>query len=457
MTTSFIPLESLRSTGLGALPPAVDSLTPAPWMHLVPGSKPLVFVVDGSRLYEVSPDLFAGLSSGDEASLREFHDVVHGFGPQHDATFEDLAEPVSLSLNVAQACNLSCSYCYADEGRFGGSARMMEPDLALAAIDRLVTGAAGRRVTIGFIGGEPFLNRRLIYRCVEHARERGRELKTPVGFSVTTNATLLMLADLDLMRRNGFSVSVSLDGVGALNDRHRRDRRGSSSERAIGAVRPLLDDPGTAKVAARITVPRDDLRVFERVEALARAGFREIGVSPLRTSAEPGLRLQGEDWPAFLAEMVRAAEAEWDRVRNGGAWRFSNLAIALKELHQGSSRPLPCGAANGYVSLGADGGYFTCHRTVDDPRYRLGNLADGLDGLARGRFLKARHVDRQEPCRSCWARYLCGGGCHVEVLAEGRTGCDYILGWLDYCLGLYDKVLTERPDLLPPDRVEARP
>jgi uncharacterized protein len=455
MTTSFVPLESLRVPGLGAGSPAVESLTPAPWMHLVPGSKPLVFVVDGSRLYEVSPDLHAGLSSGNEVSLRKFRKAVGGFGTLHDATFENLAEPVALSLNVAQACNLSCSYCYADEGRFGGSARMMEPAVALAAIDRLLEGARGRRVTVGFIGGEPFLNRRLIYRCVEHASERGRELKTPVGFSITTNATLLTPADLDLMRGNGFSVSVSLDGVGVLNDRHRRDRRGSSSERAIEAARPLLDEPGSAKVAARVTVPRDDLRVLERVEALAGAGFREVGVSPLRSSAEPGLRLRGEDWPAFLAEMNRAAGAEWDRVRHGGAWRFSNLAIALKELHRGSSRPLPCGAANGYVSLGADGGYFTCHRTVDNPRHQLGTLADGLDREARSRFLKGRHVDHQEPCRSCWARYLCGGGCHVEVLAEGRTGCDYIRGWLDYCLGLYDKVLTERPDLFPPDRTEA--
>ena len=200
MTTSFIPLESLRRVGLGALPSAVEPLTPGPWMHLVPGSKPLVYVVDGSRLYEVSPDLFAGLSSGDETSLREFRDVVDGFGPDHNATFENLAEPVSLSLNVAQACNLSCSYCYADEGRFGGSARMMDPDLALAAIDRLLAGAGGRRVTVGFIGGEPFLNRRLIYTCVKYARERGRELKTPVSFSVTTNATLLTLADVELMR-----------------------------------------------------------------------------------------------------------------------------------------------------------------------------------------------------------------------------------------------------------------
>ncbi len=454
MTTSFIPLESLL--GLGAETKVAESLTPAPWMHLVPGAKPLVFVVDGSRLYEISPDLFAGLAAGEETILRKFHEDVQGFGPEFDASYEDLTEPVSLSLNVAQACNLSCSYCYADEGRFGGSARMMDPDVALAAIDRLLAGAGGRRVTVGFIGGEPFLNRRLIHQCVEYARGRSRALNVPVGFSVTTNATLLTAADLELMRRNGFSVSVSLDGVGVVNDRHRRDRRGSSSQRAIEAVRPLLDNPGSAKVAARVTVPHDDLRVLERVEALTRVGFQEVGVSPLRSSAEPGLRLQGEDWPAFLAEMVRAAEAEWDRVRHGDSWRFSNLAIALKELHRGSSRPLPCGAANGYVSLGAGGGYFTCHRTVDDPRHQLGNLDTGLDREARRRFLQARHVDCQEPCRSCWARYLCGGGCHVEVLAEGRTGCDYIRGWLDYCLGLYDKVLTERPDLFPLDRAEAR-
>ena len=267
----------------------------------------------------------------------------------------------------------------------------------------------------------------------------------------------MTLADIDLMRRNSFSVSVSLDGVGTLNDRHRRDRRGSSSKRTIEAVRPLLDDPGSAKVAARVTVPRDDLRVLERVEELAKAGFREVGVSPLRSSAEPGLRLQGKDWPAFLAEMIRAAVAEWDRVRLGGTWRFSNLAIALKELHRGSSRPLPCGAANGYISLArmAVISPATGPSTTRDTSSEISptvSTATPEAGSSRPGTLIARSL-----AGPAGARYLCGGGCHVEVLAEGRTGCHYILGWLDYCLGLYDKVLTERPELLPPDRVEGRP
>jgi uncharacterized protein len=135
-------------------------------------------------------------------------------------------------------------------------------------------------------------------------------------------------------------------------------------------------------------------------------------------------------------------------VRDGAAPRFANLWIALKEIHRGSAKPLPCGAALSYLSLDAEGRYHTCHRTIGDARFALGSLATGLDDAAREAFLSARHVDQQEPCRSCWARYLCGGGCHAEVVSAGRTGCEYIRGWLEYCLARYDEVMRERPELI---------
>jgi uncharacterized protein len=100
------------------------------------------------------------------------------------------------------------------------------------------------------------------------------------------------------------------------------------------------------------------------------------------------------------------------------------------------------------VSLDVDGEYFTCHRTINDQRFSLGTVTSGPSHAMRAKFLVARHVDQQEPCRSCWARYLCGGGCHAEVAARGRTGCDYIRGWLEYCLQGYNRALTESPDLI---------
>jgi uncharacterized protein len=51
-----------------------------------------------------------------------------------------------------------------------------------------------------------------------------------------------------------------------------------------------------------------------------------------------------------------------------------------------------------------------------------------------------------EPCRGCWARYLCGGGCYHEVERRGRIGCDYIRGWLEFCLESYAELSSMRPD-----------
>jgi uncharacterized protein len=437
--TQLVHLEA------SARPEHFTAEPPAQW-RLIAGVQPLVFMVAGSRLFRVERDFFSALKSGQLEAEQELLEAAGETVLAPDFTAA-LPEPAAISLNIAQSCNLSCTYCYADEGRFRGKAQFMSEEVAFQAIDRLMDGAAGRRVTVGFIGGEPFLNRELMYCGVDYAREQARTRGCTVGFSVTTNGTLLKADDIELLRENDFAVSVSLDGSVALNDRHRRSRHGESAfDQAIAALRPLLENPGKARIAARATITRDDLRVAERVEALAQAGFAEIGVSPLRTSPDASLVLRGADWEQLLEEMIRAAEQEWQRVRTGAGFRFSNLAIALKQLHAGSAKPLPCGSAANYVSVSAHGGYFTCHRTIDDHRFSLGTASSGLSQARRESFLRARHVDRQEPCRTCWARYLCGGGCHAEVLSAGRSGCDYIRGWLEYCLQFYDRMLQERPE-----------
>jgi uncharacterized protein len=322
--------------------------------------------------------------------------------------------PTAISLHIAQACNLTCNYCYADEGRFQGPARMMSESVAVRVLDNLFDSAMpGSRLTVGFIGGEPFLNREVLYRSVEYSRKRAAERPVVVGFSVTTNGTMLTPADFRLVRDNAFAVSVSLDGDERTHDRHRHRHNGSGTWRAIiDRLKPLQKDPGPAKLAARATITRDDLRVAERVAALGEAGFTELGVSPARTGPAPVLLLHGADWDVYLLEMIRAADEELIRIRAArpsAGWRFSNLGIAFKEIHRGTCRPLPCGAGYGYVSVNAKGDYYTCHRTLDDPRFELGRSA-GPEFAKRLHFLEARHVDRQTPCRSCWARYLCGGG-----------------------------------------------
>ena len=98
---------------------------------------------------------------------------------------------------------------------------------------------------------------------------------------------------------------------------------------------------------------------------------------------------------------------------------------------------------NRHLGVSADGELAACHRFVGDEEGGMGSLDDGVDLTRQADWLAARHVHRQEPCQSCWARYLCGGGCHHEVISRGRPACDYIRGWLHYCLEAYLRLSSE--------------
>ena len=69
-----------------------------------------------------------------------------------------------------------------------------------------------------------------------------------------------------------------------------------------------------------------------------------------------------------------------------------------------------------------------------------------FDQQARQQVLDSKFVDKNKPCSDCWARYLCGGGCYHEVQQRGRPGCDYIRGWLMFCLQAYSELSTSHAD-----------
>jgi uncharacterized protein len=396
-----------------------------------------LLVVPYSRIF----DIVAG-GAIDEATL-----AALAISDEREDPLDLLDEPApqSISLNVSSSCNLACQYCYAARGNFGGTqtAPMSWPT-AQAAIDRLVqTADRAAPLTVGFLGGEPFVNRRLIHRAVAYGASVAAERGLDVRYSVTTNATLLEPADIALLQRHAFAVTVSLDGARDVHD-GQRPRHGSGAGSwtdAVERIAPLLAEPGRAKVAARVTVTRDHLDLAGALETLAGLGFPEVGFAPLRmgppnSGAVASGAFGDQDWPHYLAALIAASRRELERLHSGQSLRLTNLAIALKQLHKGAASPFPCGAGGGYFSVSAAGGWYACHRAIGRGDFELGTN-DGLDATKRREFLRHRHVHAQAPCRSCWARYLCSGGCHQEAAARSTASCDFIRGWLEFCLAAY--------------------
>lgn len=402
-----------------------------------------LFVVNGSRIYDIE--------ESDCEELIEGRQVEIG-GLLDDPPYIDdkpLSPPPlrSLSLNVAQGCNMSCTYCYADEGRFGNNSRLMQQDVAEKSIDTLLEGLApGEDAVIGFMGGEPFLNRKLIHSTTEYAAQRAQTLGVRARFSITTNATLLTQEDVDLLTSYPFTVAVSLDGEKETNDILRPMRNGSSSyHKAIKGLEKLTKDkrPKHLSVRATVTPRSNDLMIM--LDSLLGLGVDEVGFSPVLVSPNILDQFSHKDFEWFLESMIECGTRCLDNLLRRRQYQFSNFETAMQEIHRGSHRPYPCGAAAGYASVSAEGNLFSCHRSIDDPKFAIGNLQAGKDDDARARFLSERHVLKQEPCTSCWARFLCGGGCHHEVISRGRLSCDYIRGWLDFCLKSYVELSSQQP------------
>jgi uncharacterized protein len=413
-----------------------------------------LFIADGSRIYSIdSPtrQLLAGLT------VEQVGPALSALGIPHlQRIGDDAPKSVkvrSFSLAIAQKCNLGCTYCYAQEGDFGSAPRMMPLDVALAAVDRLFKDVVprGERIAIAFMGGEPLLNREVLQATTRYAAEIGEARGVPVAFSITTNGTLVTPQDADFFERFGFSVTVSIDGNRETHDRLRPHKGGRGSyDRIVERIRPLLEKQSQAQVAARVTVTPQNLRLVDTLSELIEMGFYSVGFSPMLSSPTGRDAMNVHDLSIMLEQMIACGREFERRLARGQAFPFSNLQSALHEIHRGTHRPYPCGAGGGYMGVSADGDLFACHRFVDDADARMGDLKTGVDAERQEAWLRDRHVHRQQPCGTCWARYLCGGGCHHEVMRRGRMACDYIRGWLEYCLGAYTRISRQFPDFFLP-------
>lgn len=412
-----------------------------------------VLVVDGSRIYDVD-EATAGLldqvldGRGEGTTLDRLLDLGSAT-PRIDGSPLEPPPLHALSLTVAQSCNMGCSYCYADEGRFGGTRRMMCAETARASVDRLLAEAApGAGVVVGFMGGEPMLNRDVVHATVRYAARAAEASGHGVRFSLTTNGTVLTPEDAELFAEFPFTVAVSLDGDRGLHDSSRPLLGGGGSyDRLIDGLGVLERHGRPRHLAARVTVtPPLIPHLPDVLDHGIGLGFDEVGFAAVLSAPSPLLELRGDDFPRLLETMIGCGQKALAELKAGRDYPFGNFETALGELHRGSHRPYPCGAAAGYLSANSDGRLFACHRFIDDPQFAMGDVTTGSDHRARALLLAERHVDRMEPCRQCWARYLCGGGCHHEVVRRGRPGCTYIRGWLEFCLQAYVELLDARPE-----------
>jgi uncharacterized protein len=357
----------------------------------------------------------------------------------------------TLVLEVAQDCNLRCTYCYAEGGNYGAAPCLLGAGSARRAVRYLLDHSGDRDdVTLIFFGGEPLLNMEAVKAATDEAISYGRELGKKVHFSLTTNGTLLDPEIVAFLHDNRVSVAVSLDGPRDIHDHNRPDESGNGSySEVVSRLECLLKD-SPVPVAARVTLAPDQWhRVAEVFDHLTGLGFHEVGIAPVSPVSKELLPTAGQD-AALLEGFGLMARRFVDHARKGLVMPFSNILDLLGRLHLGQTKQVSCGAGFGYMAVDAKGRFFPCHRLAGEEEFCSGSLDTGINTGRIKSCLGSLNRGREQSCSKCWARTLCAGGCHYENnLRENNLGlprgtsCKFIRGWLDLGMKTYAELRTD--------------
>lgn len=392
------------------------------------------------------PHEFLGILDGIRTAVEE-KDILKtkkaiGFEGAH---FDNLSESIQntlgmIQLEVTERCNLRCVYCiynpHYKEKRNHGS-RDMSLTTAYKAIDHLGRSSSSRgKVAVTFYGGEPLLCFPLIRSCVQYSRSV--ITKKDLGFSITTNATLMTPSIAKYFTEEGFSVHVSIDGPPDIHDEYRKDINGVGSfQRTISGLKMLYDAYGDKNEKITLSMVYAPPYTSERIDRVAElwseyswlSGRNGVTVTYPVGFYPPVMNAQNTNEPDFsLHEWARKKFIEDYQKGNklhpiAAAIVEREMAKFVKRRIHSKSREKYClngccvpSARKQFVSV--DGTLIMCERIGIAPA--IGNVDMGVDvERVNNIYVKEYAKESLLFCSKCWALQLCPV-CYLHAFSKGR-------------------------------------
>ncbi|PVX24173.1 MAG: hypothetical protein CW691_08420 [Candidatus Bathyarchaeum sp.] len=329
-------------------------------------------------------------------------------------------QPVStLCLIMATDCNLRCRYCFAKGGSYNLTRKKMSSYVAETSVDFLLANSWRKKsLSLSFFGGEPLLNLDVIKRTVRYAKKMGKKHKKKFSFNITTNGTILNQDIMDFLVKNDFGIIISLDGPKEVNDKQRVFPNGSGTYELVANnlekfVKRYPKMRHKITIRGTITIKTKD--ISKSLYHLKKLGFSIMSLETVMTQ-NTEFEINDENISKIFREYNKVAKRYLESLKTGDNFSFFHLHQMFFQVSEGTQRISQCGAGVGYLSIDPEGEIYPCHRFVGDSRFVMGTVFHNeVDPKIKDVF---RHssVNNKEDCKNCWAKYICGGGCHATAI-----------------------------------------
>ena len=359
----------------------------------------------------------------------------------------------SLDLDVTEACNLACIYCF----KWQKKAVNMDEATAKSAIDWLLEASGGFRgeLKVNLMGGEPLLRFDLIQKIVPYGKMRARQRGQSLHFGCTTNCTRVTDELMAFWRRFGMGFHCSIDGIPEIQNHNRPMLGGGPSSAAVEKNVPkiLAYRP---EVMARATLsPYSAPALLESAKYLSRLGFQSMTFK-----AAVNCDWTESDFAVLRSQYERLGKWFVERLVAGQALNIEEFTKGLQSIHSlDATSHFPCGAGRGVALVDPRGDIWPCHRFGPHQcagQFTLGKLGGPFKDRLRDVFLRYNVVEDAKPdCRNCRAALTCRSWCYAECVDStktfydpGREYCQAIQIVHDEILHIHDELRSSHPEVL---------
>jgi uncharacterized protein len=321
---------------------------------------------------------------------------------------------------LTKNCNLACRYCFERQSETKNSSEgVMSFDVFNRGLDffqRLINLDKDRfneRKTIIFYGGEPFHNKKLLFSAITEIQNRIKKGDLPVQSKmlVVTNGTLMNDEDIQFIKKNGVTVTFSLDGDRqASANRVYPDGETLAWDKATETFKKCVEAGIDLNIACTLS-PETIARQKEVLDYFISIGATNIGFNVILDNDIIQLNTDYDDKAADFVTTAYRTLSDNNITEN----RTRRRLDVFKHKHPCL---FDCNAAGGrQIAIAPNGDIGICHEHIMDKKHFITTIDDmefDPKQSAEYKMWNKRSPLYIDSCQNCIALGVCGGGCVIN-------------------------------------------
>lgn len=300
---------------------------------------------------------------------------------------------------LTNSCNLNCKYCY--EGN------KINKKIDFNIIKKILTEqsiAKDKTTTVSFFGGEPLLEKQILYDTVNLCNDLEKENKHKFLYSLTTNGTLIDDKFIEFCKKNNISVGISIDGNKFTHNLNRYDYNHKGSFEQVLENSKKCIEANLNCMALPVICLNNVQYLSDNIQYLIDIGFKNITCNFNYSDS------WNDDSLEVLKEQYKKiVNIYYDEFKKKNYVKIYPLDTKMYfHIHE----KVCSNSCNGNrVAVNADGKFYPCIQFVGDTRFEIGNYIDGIN-LQKRKEIISRRLSSKVVCDECTLKdrclYKCG-------------------------------------------------